>query len=98
MFSENTTGVKLTAMLGPVKTPSKNAFPHNVAAILSTSKMNPNFPMPPKRPSVGTSLQGPCRRNPAIPLEADKTELVNAVKKKASSDVMYSRARNSLEF
>ena len=81
MFSENTTGVKLTA----VKTASEIAFPHNVAAILSTSKMNPNFPMPPKRPSVGTSLQGPCRRNPAIPLEADKTELTSAATKKAFS-------------
>ena len=81
-ISKNTKRMKPTLN----KNPSRNPFPHIVAAILSTSRIKPNFPMPPKRPSVGTSLQGPRSRNPAMHLEAENTELANVAKKKAPHD------------
>ena len=95
---ENNRGMKLTSSTGINRNASRIPFPHSVVAILNTRRIKPNFPMPPKGPSVGTSLQGPWSRNPAMPLEAVKTELIKVARKKAPFESILDGGNISITF
>ena len=59
----------------------------SIDVMLRHRKMNPIVPKPPNSPFFGTNLQGPSSKKLAIPLAAEKSEVINVAKNKGSMSV-----------
>ena len=72
-------------------------LPTIVKVTLRHRKMKPIVPMPPKSPFFGNNLQGPSSKNPAIPFDAEISEVINVARNKESGVLkMVSSPQESL--